>query len=133
MSAPVSEKLTSANNELVKERNRAAAERTITAWIQNCFALFGIGITIEELWLARQRLSPDLPVFLSHGVVTAIGLGFIAFGIVLLITAMIQHSLEVRSIERDDYFHMPSRPLNLVVVLSIVAFGILGMLAISLS
>jgi putative membrane protein len=27
------------NNELVKERNRAAAQRTINAWISNCLSV----------------------------------------------------------------------------------------------
>ena len=127
------EKLTSSNNELVKERNRAAAERTMTAWIQNCFALVGIGIAIEEVWLARQALYPEQPVILSKEAVTAIGLGFIAFGIILLLAAIVQHYIEVQSIRRDDYFHMASHPLNIVVVVSIFVFGILGMLAILLS
>lgn len=102
----------------------------MTAWIQSCFTLVGTGIALQEAWLARQALYPDHPAILSKGNVTTIGLGFVAFGIVLIITAIIQHYIEVRSVQQDDYLHLRSRYLNSVVSISIIIFGILGILAI---
>ena len=41
-------KLRGSTNELAKERNRAAAERTMTTWIQNCLTLIGFGFAIAS-------------------------------------------------------------------------------------
>ena len=98
-------------NELAKERNRAAAERTMTTWIQNCLGLFGFGLA-----LANQ-----------------VGFIFIVLGIGLLVIAMVQHSLAVQSIKQEDYFFSPSRPLNIIATSAIIVFGLLGMLIIGLS
>ena len=58
MSASQPRKLSGINNELAKERNRAAAERTINAWIGNCLSLIGTGVAIDQISRSlRQRFS----------------------------------------------------------------------------
>jgi putative membrane protein len=36
-------------NELAKERNRAAAERTMNSWIGNCLGLIGVGVAFDQI------------------------------------------------------------------------------------
>lgn len=120
-------KTTGSTNELAKERNRAAAERTITAWIQNCSTLIGFGFAIDQIFQALQEKfsdnNPPITIESAH----FISLILIAIGILLLIIAMVQHYFEVQSIKRDDYFFYPSHYLNIIVIFAIIAFGFVSL------
>ncbi len=115
-------------NELAKERNRAAAERTMTTWIQNCLTLIGFGFAIEQIFLAFEHKYPDNNHSLNIQLTHCISLILISFGIGLLIVAMMQYYLQVNPIKRDDYFFSPSSPLNILVVVAIITFGLIGLL-----
>ncbi|WP_026736336.1 DUF202 domain-containing protein [Fischerella sp. PCC 9605] len=52
MSSIPSQKSTTASNELAKQRNRAAAERTLTSWIHNCLSVIGFGIAFDRIFNA---------------------------------------------------------------------------------
>ncbi|MDJ0659343.1 MAG: DUF202 domain-containing protein [Crocosphaera sp.] len=126
------DKITGPTNELAKERNRAAAERTITAWIQNCLTLIGFGFAIDQIFQALQQKFPNRNPLITIQSAHYISLTLIAIGIVLLIIAMIQHYFEVQSIQRDDYFFYPSHYLNMIVVLAVILFGFISLLIIFL-
>lgn len=119
-------------NELAKERNRAAAERTIVSWIQNCLTLIGIGYAIDQISLALEQKFPERNQFIEIELTHLISLIMITLGIALLIIAMVQHHLQVKSIKQEDYFFSPSRPLNMLVVIAIVTFGIIVLFIIFL-
>ncbi|MEM1367334.1 MAG: DUF202 domain-containing protein [Cyanobacteria bacterium P01_H01_bin.15] len=115
-------------NELAKERNRAAAERTMTAWLQNCLTLIGVGLCVDDL----SRI--NRPEIRLNQVITYLpqlfSLILIGVGIGLLILAIAQHRLEVRSLENHDYVFMSIDQLNRMVVLAIVLFGVISGLTI---
>ncbi|EAZ89278.1 YidH family protein [Crocosphaera chwakensis] len=125
-------KMVGPTNELAKERNRAAAERTITAWIQNCLTLVGFGFAIDQIFQALQQNFPDKNTSITIESAHSISLILIAIGIGLLIIAMIQHYFEVQSIKRDDYFFYPSHYLNIIVIFAIIAFGFVSLFIIFL-
>ncbi len=121
------DKTTGPTNELAKERNRAAAERTMTAWIQNCLTLVGFGFAIDQIFQALQQKFPDKNPSITIESAHSISLILIAIGIGLLIIAMVQHYFEVQSVKRDDYFFYPSSYLNIIVVFAIIAFGFVSL------
>lgn len=125
-------KIIGPTNELAKERNRAAAERTITAWIQNCLTLIGLGFAIDQIFQALQQKFPDKNPAMTIQSAHYISLILIAMGIGLLVIAMIQHYIEVQSIKRDDYLFSPSHFLNIVVVSALIIFGLIALLIIFL-
>jgi putative membrane protein len=117
--------------ELAKERNRAAAERTLMAWIRTCLSLisFGFGIdSIVSAILSFQRVSESLnPVRFSR----VLGLAFIALGIYAMISAAIEHKKELRHIQRsEDYFYTPRRSLGLTVAIALIGIGIYAFISI---
>ena len=119
-------KLAGQTNELAKERNRAAAERTLTSWIQNCLTLIGFGFAIEQIFLALEQKFPGGNPFMTMELTRSISLILIALSILLLITAMLQHYVHVKAIQRDDYFYSPSKSINILVISTTVIFGLVG-------
>jgi len=59
MSGTQPQRLFGTNNELAKERNRAAAERTINAWIGNSLSFIGIGVAIDQISHSLQQRFPE--------------------------------------------------------------------------
>ena len=115
--------------ELAKERNRAAAERTLMAWIRTCLALISFGFGIDTVVSAiRSLVGNDVnPVRLSR----LLGLGFIALGTYAMLAAVIEHNQELQHIQRDEaYYYTPRRSLGLTVALALVTIGILSFLGI---
>jgi putative membrane protein len=45
-------------NELAKERNRAAAERTLNAWTALCLSLMGFGVALSRFLAAGRGQLP---------------------------------------------------------------------------
>ncbi len=119
-------------NELAKERNRAAAERTMTAWIQNCLVLVGFGFTVEQIFIALAKRLPEEDPTAVAQLAHQVGGGFIFLGVGLLILAIVQHRIELHAINRDDYLFLPSTLGNTLEIIAIVVFGILGIVILGL-
>ncbi len=116
--------------ELAKERNRAAAERTLMAWIRTSLALIGFGFGIDRVVEAIYGLYPAArirPVQLSR----VLGLAYIALGLYAMIVAAIEHQRELRLIQHQgNYFYRPRRSLGLTVAIAMIIIGIFAMLSI---
>jgi len=51
---------------------------------------------------------------------------FVGAGLVLLFLALMQHRLEIKTIEQEDYVMLSVRALNRIVVAAILLTGFLG-------
>lgn len=109
--------------ELAKERNRAAAERTLMAWIRTCLSLISFGFGIDSIVSAIssfQKAETINPVHLSR----ILGLAFIALGTYAMIEAAIEHRQELQRIQqRSDYLYMPRGSLGLKVAVLLICIG----------
>lgn len=132
MALPISNRPSGDTNELAKERNRAAAERTITGWLQNSLTLIGFGLAIDQIALAVSQQFPQQPVQTTH-LARAVGLSFVCMSLVLLVVALLQHRIEIQSVEQDDYVMMPSHTLNLLVFGAVLIFATLAIIGIFLA
>ena len=130
MNSPL--KPTGATNELAKERNRAAAERTLTSWIQNSLALIGFGIAFDQIFEALQQTLPQQNGEILLKFSRVLGLSLIALGIALLVIAIIQYRVLVKSIQRDNYILISSFPLNIAIGSSVLIFGLAAAIIILL-
>jgi putative membrane protein len=115
--------------ELAKERNRAAEERTLMAWIRTSLSLIGFGFGIQSIVAAIQQSLGDAvnPVRLTR----ILGLSFIALGTFAMLYAALDHRKQLQRIQRNDlvyvHRHSPSQVVAYVLAfLGTVAFvGIL--------
>ncbi|WP_193195952.1 YidH family protein [Nostoc sp. MG11] len=132
MSSNPFKKLTNLTNELAKERNRAAAERTLTSWIQNCLSLIGFGIAFDRIFSALHQAFPDNSTVINARWTHIIGLSVIALGIFLLIIAIFIYLVAVQSLKRNDYLYRPIRSYNLMTITvgSIILFGLVSLIAV---
>lgn len=118
-------------SQLAKERNRAAAERTLMAWIRTSLALisFGFGIdTVVSAILSLQDSGQVNPARLSR----LLGLAFVALGIYALSMAAIEHRRELKHIQRQDmYYYQPRPSLGLQVAIALIAIGVFAFAGIA--
>jgi putative membrane protein len=130
MSSPRPRPLTGATNELAKERNRAAAERTLTSWIGNCLTLISFGVAFDQIYQTWQTRLIDRQVAISIQTARTMGLLFIAMGLGLLGLALAQHRLMIKTIEDEAYILSSVSAMNRLAVSAILLFGLAGIITI---
>jgi inner membrane protein YidH len=115
------EPASSASGGLSRERNRAAAERTLMAWIRTSLSLISFGFGIDSIVAA---LRPDAnPVRLS----AILGLSFIGLGTLAMIVASLEHRAELRRLDvSGQYDYRPRRSLALFVATGLVIIGVIA-------
>jgi putative membrane protein len=116
------------NNELAKERNRAAAERTMMAWIRTCLSLISFGFGLDKIIGAinRSRFDGSDHAGLS---VRLVAIGFVLIGILAMAAATRQHLRTLKLIRRDDFVYVDQRSIT---VFTAVALTIIGIVAFAL-
>jgi len=125
-----SQQPTNITNELAKQRNRAAAERTLVSWIQNCLTLISFGIAFDRIFNAVNQTFSRNDAALNAQIAQTIGLSAIALGIFLLVLAIISYLKDVRSIAQSDYLYRPIHTSTAFVVTAIILFGLVTLVAI---
>jgi uncharacterized membrane protein YidH (DUF202 family) len=116
---------TNINTELARERSRAAAERTLMAWIRTALSLISFGFGIDKVvqFLNKQELGRALDP-LHPGRILA--LSFILLGVFALAMAMIEHRSALRNIEKRDFEYMHRSSLGLIVGFLLMLVGLLA-------
>ena len=92
----------SLTNELARERNREAADRTLLAWIRTSLALISFGFGIERLGQAVVSLEGRLVPF-SPLKTRIAGAALIVLGIAATLAGIWEHRHVLRSILDHDY------------------------------
>jgi putative membrane protein len=114
-------------NELARERNRAATERTLNAWLSTCLSLIGLGLAVDQIFYSLRQRFPAINPAITQEIASLIGLGFVTLGLLLLGIALIQHWLEISSLEQDHYLLSSVYALNRLVVPAILLLGMAGL------
>ncbi len=116
------------NNELAKERTRAAADRTLMAWIRTSLSLIGFGFSIPtivrtlEATRAGEHLNP-------HHFTNAVGLSFISVGIFAAAAALKEHRRTLKRL-RNDRFTYESSNIAETVAIALLLVGLLSFVGV---
>ncbi len=132
---PSNNELAKQRTELAKFRNRAAADRTLMAWMRTCLSLIGFGFGIPTLVHTLQRgainaLGKDI-VTKPERASIILGLAFIATGLFGMSTALISHNHILKSISDDNYTY-DNKIFNSTAMASValLCIGIVSFIAV---
>lgn len=113
------------NNELAKERTRAAADRTLMAWIRTSLSLisFGFGIPTIVKALDATRIGQHID---PHNFSIIVGLSFISVGMFSMAAALKEHRRLMTRIQSDRYTYESSNTAEIVgaalILIGLVSF-----------
>jgi putative membrane protein len=116
-------------NELAKERNREAAERTLMAWIRTALSLIGFGFGIGKLAAYLDAAGLHTRLNVPHSSLI-FGASFIVVGILGLLAAIVQHARILRRLSRPDFAYNAMRPIAMTVAALLMLIGLFGLIAI---
>jgi putative membrane protein len=117
-------------NELAKERNRAAAERTLMAWIRTCLSLISFGVGINGIIEAVYRVIGGNQAAPPIGITRVTALAFVGLGTLAIIAATLEHRLILQKIQRNDFTSSHRTSLALIVACFLCGIGLFAFLGL---
>ncbi len=116
-------------DELARERNRAAADRTLMAWIRTALALIAFGFSIGKISAYLEKVNPER-VLDSINSARIFGEAFIALGVFGLIAAIVQHRRIVKRIKHGEFVYTEHLPLAMITAIILLLIGVFGFVAV---
>lgn len=114
--------------ELAKYRSRAAADRTLMAWIRTCLSLIGFGFGIPTIVRAIEntRISHHLnPVRFS----VIVGLSFIVTGMLGMVLGLREHRQLLKQIQNNRYTYETSHSAEIIGV-ALLLIGLVSFIGV---
>ncbi|MGD8961202.1 MAG: DUF202 domain-containing protein [Desulfobacterales bacterium] len=124
-------KKSSTTNELARERNQAAADRTLMAWIRTAIAMIGFGFGVGKLSDVLEEKTATMPDDSFDGGII-FGEAFITLNILSLLAAIVQYWRVSKRIDNPQYVYTPSRALPMMTAIALLLIGLFGFIAILL-
>ncbi len=119
-------------NELAKERNRAAYDRTLMAWIRTAISLIAFGFAIAKSYefIEMDQMEKTGRFIDQIHAPLWFGMSFIVLGMVCILGGVIQHAKLVEQIRSDRFTYGEPRPLAKIVALLLLIIGIFALITI---
>jgi len=116
------------SNELARERNREAADRTLLAWIRTSLAMISLGFGIERLGQAALSFNGRF-ADLSSLKTRVFGASLIVLGMAATIAGMWEHRHMLTAITNDDYRYADRPPIARSMGWALVLVGVAALVA----
>ena len=113
----------SLTNELARERNREAADRTLLAWIRTSLAMISLGFGIERLGQAALAFDGRLAGF-SPLKTRLFGASLIALGVAATLAGMWEHKRVLEAVSQDDYRYTDRPPIARYMGVALIVVGL---------
>ncbi len=113
----------SLTNELARERNREAADRTLLAWIRTSLAMISLGFGIERLGQAALAFDGRLAGF-SPLKTRLFGASLIALGVAATLAGMWEHKRVLEAVSQDDYRYTDRPPIARYMGVALIIVGL---------
>ncbi len=110
-------------NELAKQRNRDAAERTLMAWIRTCLSLISFGFGLDKIIAAIDRALTGGELQAQRGV-QLVAAAFVVTGVLAMVGATVQYRRELRRLQHDDYVYRDKPQLAAATAVLITLIGV---------
>ena len=110
-------------DQLARQRNRDAAERTLMAWIRTCLSLISFGFGLDKIVSAIRSQAAGSPPP-SHWGVQLISLAFVGTGVVAMLAATAQHKRNLKRLLRDDFTYRQEASIAQATALMLSLIGI---------
>lgn len=110
-------------NELARERNREAADRTLLAWIRTSLAMISLGFGIERLGQAAVALDQRFDGA-AQLKTRFFGAALIALGVAATIAGMLEHRRILTVIAAEDYRYADRPAIARFMGAALVVVGI---------
>lgn len=119
-------------NELAKERNRAAYDRTLMAWIRTAISLIGFGFAIAKSYEYIQMEEMEKTGRFIDQIHAPLwfGMSFILLGMVCILGGVIQYVKVVQQIQSGQFTYGEPRPLAKIIALILLIIGIFALITI---
>jgi putative membrane protein len=117
--------------ELAKERNRAAEERTLMAWIRTALALIGFGFGIDRIVATIYQAVGQ--TFNPLQLTRILGLSFVALGTFAMLVAALNHRHQLQRIQRNDLVYRSRQSPSLIVAYILTVLGSIAFVGILVS
>jgi putative membrane protein len=119
-------------NELAKERNRAAYDRTLMAWIRTAISLIGFGFAIAKSYeyIQAETLEETGRFIDQIHAPLWFGMSFILLGMLCILGGVIQYVKVVKQIQTGEFTSGDPKPLAKIVALILLIIGIFALITI---
>jgi putative membrane protein len=119
-------------NELAKERNRAAYDRTLMAWIRTAISLIGFGFAIAKSYeyIQAETLEETGRFIDQIHAPLWFGMSFILLGMLCILGGVIQYVKVVKQIQTGEFTSGDPKPLAKIIALILLIIGIFALITI---
>ena len=113
-------------DELARERNREAADRTLLAWIRTSLAMISLGFGIERLGEAVMAFDGRIQHFSAYETRVA-GAALILLGVAATLAGLWEHQHVLADIAKPDYRYADRAPIARYMGMVMVLVGMAAM------